>query len=372
MKLAFCLFEYFPYGGLQRDFRRVAEACLRRGHQVRVFTSAWEGKVPAGFDVSVQPVRGFTNHRRCESYSNMFNASLHANHYDGVVGFNKMPGLDVYFAGDTCFAAKALAKSYWYRKSRRCRTYLTLEHAVFNRDSKTEILLLSEREKPFIMEYYGTPEQRFHLLPPGISKDCIAPYNAAQIRDELRRELSISPSQRIILMIGSGFRTKGVDRSIRAVSSLPSELRAKTVLWIVGEGKRRGFRRLAGRLGIGAQVSFFGARDDVPRFLLAADLLLHPAYQETAGMVLLEAMAAEVPVLATDNCGYSHHVQSANAGLLVPSPFKQEKLNDLLVSMLTSQSKTQWQQNSREYVATTDLFSLPEKAADVIEKVLGC
>ena len=45
MKLAFCLFKYFPYGGLQRDFVRIARACIERGHTVEAFCLAWQGPV---------------------------------------------------------------------------------------------------------------------------------------------------------------------------------------------------------------------------------------------------------------------------------------------------------------------------------------
>jgi len=372
MKFAFCLFKYFPFGGLQRDFLRIAKVCLARGHQVDVYACSWQGEIPYGLQVSILPVWGFTNHRRYESFAKRLSKSLVGKHYDAVIGFNKMPGLDVYFAADTCFAAKTLERSFWYRLTKRCRTLLSLERSVFDKASRTEILLISEQEKKFFMDYYGTTEDRFHLLPPGIAKDRLAPNNATGVRAKLRNELAIGSDQNVILVVGSGFRTKGVDRAIRAISTLPSSLREKTILLIAGEDKTRPFRRLADRLGVAEQVRFIGGREDVPRLLVAADLLLHPAYRETAGMVLIEAMAAGLPVLVTDVCGYSHHVERAGAGELVPSPFEQEKLNQLLVSMLTSEKKNQWQHDGRDYVANTDVFSLPEKAADIIERVAAC
>ena len=57
MKLAFCLYKYFPFGGLQRDFLRIALACQARGHTIRVYTLDWEGDVPLGFDLVRVPVR---------------------------------------------------------------------------------------------------------------------------------------------------------------------------------------------------------------------------------------------------------------------------------------------------------------------------
>lgn len=369
MRLAFCLFKYFPFGGLQRGFLRIAEVCLARGHQVDVYTGSWQGEKPGDLRVLMLPVWGATNHRRCESFVKRLSKCLTARHYDVVVGFNKMPGLDIYFASDTCFAAMAHTRSFLYRLTGRCRSYLRLERAVFDKRSKTEILLISEQEKLLFMDYYGTAEHRFHLLPPGIDRDRTAPRDAAEVSVKLRSELAVGSDQNVVLMVGSGFKTKGVDRAVRAISSLPLGLREKTVLVVVGKDNTKPFRRLARQLGVVEQVRFIGPREDVPRFLVAADLLLHPAYRENTGTVLIEAMAAGLPVLATDVCGYSYHIERAGAGELVPSPFKQEILNQLLVSMLTSDRKNQWQHSGKEYIANTDVFSRPEKAADIIEQV---
>ena len=368
-RFAFCLFEYVPYGGMQRDLLRIARACCRRGHRVDLFARYWRGERPGTLSVTLLPGRGITNHGRSESFSGRLMRFLAEQSYDAVVGFNKMPGLDLYFAADACFAAKARTRGPWYRLTGRCRSYLRLERAVFHPASKTEILLISEKEKPVFIDCYGTQEERFHLLPPGISRDCLPGDDAGAVRAAMRRELGVSPSRNMVLMVGSGFRTKGVDRAVRAVSSLPREILEKTRLFIVGEDRPGSFRRLARRLGVRDRVRFMGGRRDVPRFLAAADLLLHPAYRENTGTVLLEAMAAGLPVLATDICGYAGHVDRAGAGRLVPSPFRQEILDRLLLSMLTSDKKDQWKKNGTAYVSRTDVFSLPEKAADIIEQV---
>jgi UDP-glucose:(heptosyl)LPS alpha-1,3-glucosyltransferase len=247
-----------------------------------------------------------------------------------------------------------------------------LEQAVFDKWSNTEILLLSEQEKDFFTNYYGTAEDRFHLLPPGIAADRVIRDDVAHVRRELRSELSVESDQFIVLMVGSDFNRKGLDRAIRALASLPSALRDETVLLVVGKGKEKPFRRLAKRLGVVHKVRFVGGREDAPRFLVAADLLLHPAYREAAGMVLIEAMAAGLPVLATDVCGNSYHIERAGAGKLVHAPFKQESLDQLLRFMLTSDRKEQWGKNGRDYVAELDVFNLHQKAVDIIEEVTGC
>ena len=53
MKLACIMFKYFPYGGLQRDFMRIAGIAIAEGDSIDVYTLEWSGDVPAGMNVNV-------------------------------------------------------------------------------------------------------------------------------------------------------------------------------------------------------------------------------------------------------------------------------------------------------------------------------
>jgi UDP-glucose:(heptosyl)LPS alpha-1,3-glucosyltransferase len=206
------------------------------------------------------------------------------------------------------------------------------------------------------------------VLPPGIARDRLAPPDVRDIRRSLRQELGIDDETHMILMVGSGFRTKGTDRAMKAFAALPAAIRQQSVLVIIGKDNFRPFRRLARRLGIADRIVFFHGRDDIPRFLFSADLLLHPAYRENTGTVLIEAMAARLPVLASDVCGYAYHIQHADAGQLIPTPFHQATLDRMLKEMLTAPQRSQWGQNGWRYVHANDVFSMPERAADIIER----
>lgn len=368
--MVFCLFHYFPFGGLQRDFLKIARICQQRGHSIQVFVMDVEGEPPGGLQVTRLRPRGWSNHHRCLDFSRQVGQRLAARRSAAVVGFNKMPGLDIYYAADTCFREKALTSRHWiYRLSNRYRTYEAMERAVFARQAKTEILLIAEGQKASFMKHYGTQEERFHLLPPGISKDRIAPANADEIRQSLRSELRLADSDLMLLMVGSAFHTKGVDRSLLALASLPPDLRQRTQLYIIGQGRPQHFMRQARRLGVDDRVFFLGGRSDVPRYLLGADLLVHPAYLENTGTVLVEALAAGLPVLASSVCGYARHIEKAGGGQLIPQPFSQDTMNQLLARMLLSPERPVWRRNALAYAATADLYSLHEKAADIIEAV---
>ena len=148
----------------------------------------------------------------------------------------------------------------------------------------------------------------------------------------------------LLLQVGSGFKTKGLDRSLKALAGLPEALRARTRLIVIGQDDPAPFLRQARSLGIAERVAILPGRSDIPRFLLGADLLIHPAYNENTGTVLLEALVAGLPVLATAVCGYAHYIEEAEGGRVVAEPFVQETLTAVLEQM---QQAIQTQQKAR-------------------------
>jgi len=369
MTLAFLIYSYFPYGGQQRDFLRVAMACAQRGHRIIVYTMKWQGAVPEQFEVVKVAAKAWSRHGLYQDFSAKVDKLLEARDIDAVIGFNKMPGLDVYFAADPCFAERAeTQRGFYYRFMPRYRHFKAYEIAVFGADSATETLLLSPLQRQQFEKHYPHSLKRLHDIPPGISKDRLPPENAAEIRAQFRQQFAITDEQKLIVSIGSGFVVKGIDRALKAIASLPKPMREKLRYFIVGQDKELRFKRLADKLGVSQQVEFLGGRDDVPKFLLGADLLLHPAYSESAGYVLLEATIAGLPVLTTDTCGYAFHIEQAKAGVVCKSPFSQEELNRQLKFMLNNDSRTQWSVNGVAYGQAEDLYSMPETVAAMIEE----
>lgn len=369
MKLAFCIFNYFPYGGLQGDFLRIALECRKRGHDITVYTRSWHGDIPDGFKVITINVSALTNHGKAKAFAGKVKILLNASPADCVIGFNRIPGLDIYFAGDNCLAETFQGKSLLKRLlNPRYSAYIGLEQAVFSPGNKTEILLITERQRHDFVKHYGTEETRFHLLPPGIPADRHRPPDADAIRRQVRTAMHVADDTKVLIQVGSGFKTKGVSRSIQAIAALPETLRKKTILWIVGRDDPKRFIEQARQMNIAERIIFTGGRDDVPQLLLAADLMLHPAINEAAGNALLEALASGLPVICSAACGYAGYIEQANAGAVIPEPFSQEQMNASLTSMLTSGRLPEYGNNGYVFAGKTDLYSRATAAADIIFK----
>jgi UDP-glucose:(heptosyl)LPS alpha-1,3-glucosyltransferase len=368
--LAFCLFKYFPHGGLQRDMLRIALACQSRGYTIDVYTAAWHGSVPPSLRLHTHRPMALTNHAAMSRYHAWLTRQLADNPSACVVGFNKMPDLDVYYAADGCYKARALEeRSGLCRRLPRYRQYQAFEEAVFGRESTTHILMLSKIQEALYVQHYGTPENRIHRVPPNVARDRMAGSDAPAIRQAFRQHCGIPASDKLLLQLGSGFHTKGLDRSILAFAHLPEGLRAKTRLYVVGSGQSRAYARLARRLGVADRVVFLGPRDDVPQILVSADLLIHPARYENTGTALLEALASGLPVIASGVCGYAPYVEQAHGGWVVPEPFRQEVFDDIVQSALEHADLDSYGRRGAEFARHSDLYGMVDAAVDIIEAV---
>lgn len=364
MNIGLCLFKYFPYGGLQRDFLQLA-MLLSKKYSVEVFTTEWVGEIPENLSVNLMKIKGLTNHRRMSRFSKKVIDNAKELGCQIIVSFNKIPGIDVYFASDNCYVEQAYEKhGLFYRLMSRYRAYAALEKKVFQREATTKILALAEIQKRCYQKIYQTADERFYVLPPDFPS--VKNPNTAQ---EIREGLKIKADESLVLMVCSAFKTKGVDRALRALSKLPFPLLEKTHLMIIGGDDASSYLRLAKKFKVHQRVQFLGAKKNVFEYMFAADLFLHPAYQEAAGKVLLEALCCGLPVLTTARCGYAEHIEKAKAGIVLPSVFTDMDLAKTLEKMLISEDKATWKNCALAYSQENSQGNLIREAANVIERM---
>jgi UDP-glucose:(heptosyl)LPS alpha-1,3-glucosyltransferase len=338
VRFAFLIFKYFPFGGVQRDMLRIANDLAQLGHEVDIYTGHWRGALPSHRKIQVFPLpfSGWFNHQRHQSLINAMQAELTEYHYDMVVGFNRMPGLDAYYAADPCYLQRVQQEgNFLVRLTGRYLFFKACEEAVFGKQGAKLIFLLSARDRAIFQHYYATSSQRFHVLTPHLPVNMYKGLSKASVYQQVRRTLGLPKDARIVLTVGSSYWRKGVDRVVEAMAALPVALLEKTWLLAVGEyesGNR--FMQQIEMLGIGHRCMALGGRKDVAELMLASDVFAHPARSELAGIVIIEAMLAQTPVLVTDVCGYAPHVQACGAGVVIKQPYEQAQINHAFAQLL--------------------------------------
>ncbi len=367
--LAMVLFRYFPFGGMQANFLRIAKACLARGHHIDVYTLDWQGERPDGLNIQIIETTKRQNIHRYEQFAERMSEIMRTQSYDLVMGFNRMPGLDLYYAADPCFVERVRKTRPWYyRFSARYRHFKAFEQALFGPDSLTHILALSQLQIEEYRHNYATTIDRFSLLPPGVQTRYWRGDDAQIMRNDMRQKFNIETDTQLLLMVGSGFERKGFDRGLRAFAALPDGVRERSHLMVIGKGREKSLTRLAAHLGVARQLTLIPGSKDIPAFMQAADILLHPARSENTGNVIVEAICGGLPVLCSGTCGYAMHVERAIAGLVMKEPFDQAQMNKQLLRMLDPEQQRQWAGNALAYTRTEDLYSRIEAIVAGIER----
>ncbi len=139
-----------------------------------------------------------------------------------------------------------------------------------------------------------------------------------------------------LIFVGRLVAGKGVTVLLRALHQLnTSPLQPELSLTVVGDGPDRVmFEREATELGLGSQVSFVGSRSpaEVAGLLADADIFVLPSFSEGLPVVLMEAMASELPVVSTGIAGVPELVVHGETGLVVP-PTDIQSLSEAIIRL---------------------------------------
>jgi glycosyltransferase involved in cell wall biosynthesis len=153
------------------------------------------------------------------------------------------------------------------------------------------VVAVSEQVRRELIEAGVTP-QRLRVIPNGVDADEFAPAEVS------RRESGL-PEGRLLLFIGD-LRTprKNLDTLLRAMVNVHG-----ATLAVAGSTERSPYPRLATRLGLEGRVAFLGFRRDVPQLMRAAAIFVFPSRYEACSLVLLEAAASGLPIVAAATAG---------------------------------------------------------------------
>jgi glycosyltransferase involved in cell wall biosynthesis len=210
---------------------------------------------------------------------------------------------------------------------RKNRLYERLQAAAWRRFGA--VIAVSE---PLVQELHrrGLDPRRVRLIPNAWRGDA-----RSVDRPEARRRLGIESDARVVGWVGRITQEKGPDVALDAFARLAAREGAPAQLHFVGEGRLRPeLESRAAALGLAERVHWHGAVAGAARLFPAFDVLLLSSHTEGTPMVLFEAMAASVPIVAT-SVGGVPDVLGPGGGWLVP-PRSPDALAAALEEALTS------------------------------------
>lgn len=211
----------------------------------------------------------------------------------------------------------------------RAKAFLNLERLLAT--LTTRIITLSEGQRRELLALKIGSEEKLAVLPLGLELDHFSASAAKS--GQLREELGLSEEGRLVGIVGRLVPIKGHEIFLQAARSVAEKLPSCRFL-VVGDGPERSeLQGMAEALGISSKVLFLGWRRDLDRIYADLDLCTLSSYNEGTPVSIIEAMAAGVPVVATQVGGVKDLVTHHETGLLVP-PGDSQALASAIVTLL--------------------------------------
>jgi glycosyltransferase involved in cell wall biosynthesis len=234
-----------------------------------------------------------------------------------------------------------------------------------------EISVVEPAQLDFFHTELGVPNSKLHYVANGVR----IPTRTEEAVRRVRQKLQIGPDVFAFFYVGRLEPIKDVGTLLDAFAGLSGDVAARSRLVLVGDGSER--TRLEARrdaLGLGDRATFIGARSDVSEILMGADAFVMSSTSEGLPMVLLEAMAAGVPCVATAVGGIPQ-LLADDRGLLVPARDNAELARAMNALAQSAATRSRFVQNATAYLKTNhaldaivdrylQLLGLPPAATD--------
>ncbi len=196
-------------------------------------------------------------------------------------------------------------------------------------------IAVAEPHGRYLAAHEGCTASKIRVIPNGVDVERFRPRPP---NETLRKEFDLAAGAPVVGIVAALRPEKNHSLFLRAAARVRRAMPDARFL-IVGDGPQRGeLEALAGSLGISDAVRFLGTRSDVPEVLSLIDVLALSSHIEANPVSILEAMAAEKPVVATRVGSVDKAVQDGRSGYLV-SPGREEELAGRLIELLRDRSR---------------------------------
>ena len=354
LKIAFLIDHFDPqHGGAESYAVGLARHLQQQGHHLTVYTlhalssqiSAEQHKTFPIRIVSI-PCKRRRKGRWPDECAEAYAAALEGETYDLIQGFNHVRQGDVLLLGGGLHVAyevfNAVSESSFWRRFLKKISHRVLPPYRALRQNEIQqfsaptrrFIAVSERVRGDMHRVYPHCQGRVHLIRNGVDLEHYHPEWVRQHRNESRAQWALGEEEHVLLFVAHNFRLKGLHHLISALPLIQKSVGQPVKCLVVGRGRSRKYIQQAKRLGVFEDVVFAGSVSDSRAAYAAADVLVHPSFYDSFGLVVLEAMACGRPVVVSRNCGVAEMVPEGAATVLIDMPCDVDTLAEAVVKTL--------------------------------------
>jgi UDP-glucose:(heptosyl)LPS alpha-1,3-glucosyltransferase len=316
-KIAVIIPKYGLVGGAEQHAAELTDRLVcQTGYDFHVYATRWQ-KSAAPITFHQIPIISFPKFLTTLSFAYFVKRQIKCNNFSLVHSHERI------FAADI-FTLHGIPHRYWVHNIRRKQMSLydlatawVEKKLVYNGNCKKFIAVSSLTKDIFLQEYKINPD-KVAVINPGVDLNDYAKQDKDFVRNSIRRELGINIAEPVILFVSMNFEIKGLDNIIQSLAKLKADGKSFKLL-IVGKGNVKKYTRLASQAQIANDIIFTGilSREKLIQIYLSSDIYIMLSKFDTFGMVILEAMAAGLPVIISSNVGAKDLVQEDKNGFII-------------------------------------------------------
>ncbi len=305
LKLAIVRQRYNAFGGAERFIARALPALERAGAEVTLIARQAEGW-GARRVLRVDPFH-IGKVWRDWSFARAARSAWRREGFDVVQSHERIPGCDVYRAGDGVHRrwlelrarVAGMVERLGMAISPYHRYVCAAERRLFEHPRLRAVICNSQMVANEIRRAFRIDAGKLHVVYSGVDLDHFHPRLRADLRGASRAELGCQPRDTLFLFAGSGFSRKGLGAAIEAL-----KLANRPSYRLVVVGKDREAARYAAQASaVADRVRFLGGRDDLRPLYAAADCLILPSRYDPFPNTVLEAFAMGLPAIVSTHAG---------------------------------------------------------------------
>lgn len=317
-RLAIVRQKYRPDGGAERFVSRALSALSNQDLELNVITRQWQGEKQDDWHIHICDPQKWGRISRERGFAHAARKLWQAEQFDIVQSHERIPGCDIYRAGDGVHRRWLLQRQrilpgwrgHMLMLDRYHRYVMGAEKAMYQAPELKAVICNAEMVKQEIIEDFAVDAKKVHVIYNSIDSSRFVPAESMQ-KFVLREQLDIPANAVVFCFVGSGFERKGLAAAIKAIAG------TDRYLLVVGQDKaEKQYHALARSEGCADRVRFCGMQKETLPFYQAADGLLLPTLYDPFPNVILEAMACGLPVITSHTCGGAEFIAQGTNGFV--------------------------------------------------------
>ncbi|HYA12805.1 MAG TPA: glycosyltransferase family 4 protein [Syntrophales bacterium] len=231
---------------------------------------------------------------------------------------------------------------------------------------------VSSLVKKVFLKYYDVDPERIKVIHPGVDVSKFTELDREQCRREIRSLLKIDPEDIVILFVSMNFDIKGLDQVLASMARAKTKYHAEKIkLLVVGRGDEKGYMRMARNMGIGGDVIFAGVhREKLDRIYLASDIFSILSKFDTFGIVVIEAMAASLPVILSGNVGAKDLVVDGANGFVIEERTDIDSVSEKIGILLNKETRLRMGVAARHTALVNTWEAVKKKYESIYDELL--